>query len=461
MNQAQFIAFCAAGPVLLDGATGTNLQKAGMPAGVCPEQWILDHPGILADLQLSYLRAGSSILYTYTLGANRIKLGGYKIPDSRCTVINRDLALISTAVRDQWLAAQAGQDTSADSRSSTGSRTILVAGDLAPTGLFLAPAGDLSFDDLVDVYQQQAAGLLQAGVDLFVVETMIDLAQARAAVLAIQSVSDLPIMASLTFEENGRTLSGNHPLECLLTLASMGVSAFGMNCSFGPEKLADLLLPLIAVSPIPLLVKPNAGMPRLVDGETVFPMDPFAFAAAMQPMLHAGITLLGGCCGTGPEHLACLFDLLRKECGSGSEPREIPASADWSKMICSSRQSRLIDSPDLLPVIVCHDPARLADDLTDILAEKPAAVILDLSACPAGLLIDQLGEALEQVQMMAAVPLIFRDPDRQRLKKLLRIYHGRAGILATESDVQASSRDISAFGGAVLFQLPASLSESS
>lgn len=432
MNQAQFRTYCSAGPILLDGATGTHLHQAGMPAGICPELWVLDHPDVLTNLQTSYLQAGSSILYTFTFGANRIKLAGYGIAEDLCGDINRRLAMISRDVRDRWLADSSR--TSAGQGAASG-RTVLIVGDLAPTGRFLEPAGELSFESLVDIYRQQAEGLLLAGVDLFIIETMIDLAQARAAVLAIQSVCDLPIMVSLTFEENGRTLTGNPPLACLLSLASMGVAVFGLNCSFGPDKLADLLMPLLQVSPIPLLVKPNAGMPHLVDGKTVFPMDAEAFSVATIPMMTAGISLLGGCCGTGPAHIAAMAAIARSadRPGSAKTGSDRTVGSAWSKMISSSRQTWSVDACDQLPVLACRQPEDL-EILPDLLDDQPDAAIIDLSNCPGTVPVDQLQNAINQAQMLTAVPLIFKDSDWPRLKNLLRAYHGRAGILVSGED---------------------------
>ena len=283
--------------------------------------------------------------------------------------------------------------------------------------------------------RQQVEGLLQADVDLFIIETMFDLAQVRAAVLAIQSVCDLPIMASLTFEENGRTLTGNPPLACLLALASLGVAAFGLNCSFGPDKLADLLTPLLQVSPIPLLVKPNAGMPHLVEGKTVFPMDPEAFSAAMKPMINGGISLLGGCCGTSPAHIAAMAVIV----GSADQPAlaqlacDRTIGSDWDMMISSSRQTWTVGAFDHLPVLVCRQPEDL-ENLPDLLDERSDAAVIDLSECPVTLPVAQLQDAINQVQLLTAVPLIFKDSDWPRLKNLLRSYHGRAGVLVSGED---------------------------
>ena len=460
MNQSQFRDYCAAGPILLDGATGTHLQQAGMPTGTSPEMWVIDHPDVLADLQSSYLQAGCSILYAFTFGANRIKLAGHGIGADPCTALNIQLARISLDVRDRWMAGANAPDSASAWHNWTSGRPVLVAGDLAPTGQFLMPAGDLTFEELVDIYYEQALGLFQAGVDLFVIETMIDLAQTRAAVLAIQSVCDLPIMASLTFEENGRTLTGNPPLPSLLALASLGVAAFGINCSFGPDKLAELLTPLQKISPVPLLVKPNAGMPHLINGKTVFPMDANAFAAAMKPMLAAGISLLGGCCGTGPDHIAAIARLAAAAVApkaSGSNPAASAAnlaSADgglacadclpWSRMIGSSRQVWIVDTDSRLPVLICKQPADL-EQLADLVDDQPDAVIIDLTGCASQNLDNLFLVTFNEMQSMLAAPLIFRDHSLPRLKNLLRAYHGRAGLQIVSDADQVILSDLQSY----------------
>ncbi len=411
MTIDQFNALCAAGPLILDGATGTQLQLAGMPSGVCPELWVLDHPAVLEHLQRAYLSAGSSIIYAFTFGANRIKLAAHHLNPDETVDINRRLSAVSVSVRDQW-------------RKDHPESPVWVAGDLAPTGLFLSPAGDLAFDDLVDIYREQVRAQLAAGVDLFVAETMMDLAQTRAAVLAVQAECDLPVMTSLTFEANGRTLSGNTPQECLISLASLGAAAFGLNCSFGPDKLIELLQPLLAISPVPLLAKPNAGMPHLIDGHTSFPMQAPEFASAMRPMAAAGVRLMGGCCGTNPDYITRLADELRRQ---PVVSRQKPS--DCGYWICSSRQSALVDSTAGLPSIPCQTPDQLADDVPDQLDDEPPAAILDFSAVRQTGEVTAWIEALLQLQLMTAVPLIFKDVPEFLSDDLLRIYQGRAGII--------------------------------
>lgn len=277
-------------PVLLDGATGTNLQKAGMPVGVCPEQWILENSEVLIDLQKRYVEAGTDILFAPTFTASRIKLKEYGLED-HLEEMNRKLVALSK---------EAAKGTNA-----------LVAGDLTMTGEQLYPLGDLMFEDLVDVYKEQAKIIAEAGADLFVVETMMSLQECRAAVLAIREVCDLPVMVSLTYNEDGRTLYGTDPVTAVVVMQSLGADAVGMNCSTGPEAMLEPIAKMAEYATIPLLAKPNAGMPELIDGQTVFNVEPEEFAEVGKKLVEEGATIIGGCCGTTPEHIRALKEAVK------------------------------------------------------------------------------------------------------------------------------------------------------
>lgn len=290
MTREAFRELVKKGPVLLDGATGTNLQKAGMPVGVCPEQWILENSEVLIDLQKRYVEAGTDILFAPTFTASRIKLKEYGLED-HLEEMNRKLVALSK---------EAAKGTNA-----------LVAGDLTMTGEQLYPLGDLMFEDLVDVYKEQAKIIAEAGADLFVVETMMSLQECRAAVLAIREVCDLPIMVSLTYNEDGRTLYGTDPVTAVVVMQSLGADAVGMNCSTGPEAMLEPIAKMAEYATIPLLAKPNAGMPELIDGQTVFNVEPEEFAEVGKKLVEEGAAIIGGCCGTTPEHIRALKEAVK------------------------------------------------------------------------------------------------------------------------------------------------------
>ena len=249
MNKQEFQALLQDHPIFLDGATGSNLQKRGMPVGVCPEKWILENREVLIELQREFVKAGSNIVYTPTFTANRIKLKEYGL-DDQIRQMNHDLVAIS--------------------KEAVGNQAY-VAGDITMTGQQLAPMGTLDFEDLIEVYKEQIRYLVEAGVDLLVVETMMSLQETRAAIIAAKEVCDLAIMASLTFEADGRTLYGTDATTAAIVLESLGAAAIGTNCSTGPDKLVDVVRKMAAVTTVPIIAKPNAGLPSLdADGNTVY-----------------------------------------------------------------------------------------------------------------------------------------------------------------------------------------------
>ena len=254
--------------IILDGATGTELQSKGMPAGVCPEIWCLENPTVIQDVHASYQKAGAQVVYTCTFGANRFKLKQYGVKKDVYSV-NLELAR---------LAKQACR------------KKALVAGDIGPTGLFIEPFGPLAFEEAVDAFKEQARGLIDGGCDLIVIETMIDIQETRAALLAVKELSDIFTMVSMTFEKDGHTLGGTPPVSALITLQSLGADVVGCNCSAGPEQMVEFLAAMKPYATVPLLAKPNAGMPRLEGLKTIFDMDAKTFASYARKLMAAGAT---------------------------------------------------------------------------------------------------------------------------------------------------------------------------
>ncbi|MDF2905907.1 MAG: homocysteine S-methyltransferase [Herbinix sp.] len=295
MTKQEFNSLTSSKITVVDGATGSNLQKRGMPTGVCPEVWMLDNPQVLIDLQREFLEAGSDIIFAPTFTANRIKLSEYGLSD-RIEEINCGLVELSQKAVEEY-------------RSRTGStRKIYIAADLTMTGEQIYPVGTMPFEELVEVYKEQLQYILPKGVDLVVVETMMSLQECRAALLAVKEVCDLPVMISLTFNENRRTLYGTDPKTAVIVLQSMGADAVGINCSTGPDKMVEIILEMKEYAYVPIMAKPNAGIPKLVDGETLFPMNEVEFAEQMERLIDAGADMVGGCCGTTPGHMKQLVD---------------------------------------------------------------------------------------------------------------------------------------------------------
>ena len=291
MNRMQFAAWCRSGVRLLDGATGTNLLRAGMPKGACTEQWVLEHPETLEALQRQYAAAGSEAVYAPTFCANRAALARHGLS---ARVHQMNCALVQLSRR------AVGPD-------------VLVAGDMTTLGFPMEEDGPHSRAELVKVYREQAEALADGGVDFFAVETMMGLGETLAALEAIRSVSDLPVLCTLSFRPNGKAYFDGDAAEAASLLQEMGADAVGVNCSSGPEQLEDVVRTMKAACTLPIAAKPNAGLPTVLEnGEAVYSMRPEAFAAAVAQLTGAGASLVGGCCGTTPEHIAALRALVKK-----------------------------------------------------------------------------------------------------------------------------------------------------
>lgn len=287
MTRNEFSALVQTGPLLLDGATGSNLMRAGMPRGVCAEAWIAEHPDALLKLQRAYAAAGSHIVYAPTFGANRKNLERHGMAH-RVRELNLALAALSKRV--------------------TG---VFVAGDVTTTGIPLEPNGTMTYAELHEIYTEQIKALCEGGVDLLVIETMLGVDETTVALEAARAVCDLPVMCSVTVQGDGACYFGGNCVEAVETLQALGADAVGINCSCGPEQLVSLVRNMKNVAAVPLLVKPNAGMPRIDDsGEAVYPLTPDDFARAMLPLMDAGAEIVGGCCGTTPDFIAALKKIL-------------------------------------------------------------------------------------------------------------------------------------------------------
>ena len=277
-------------PLLLDGATGSNLMTAGMPRGVCTETWILKHRDILKELQQSYVNAGSRVLYAPTFGANRMNLSLHHLEEH---IKEMNDALVS-------LARESAKDMA------------FVAGDITTTGKMMEPAGDLTYETAFEVYKEQISYLSQAGVDFIIAETMINIEETLAAVDAASQVCDLPVLCSMTVEADGSIFSGGNAVEAALALESAGASAVGINCSVGPDQLVSVVRNIKEAVSIPVIAKPNAGMPVIDDkGNAVYSMGAAEFAKHMKVLVENGASIIGGCCGTTPEYIKAVAEILK------------------------------------------------------------------------------------------------------------------------------------------------------
>lgn len=442
MNRKEFAALAAAKTIILDGATGTELIRLGMPSGVCPEAWVLEHPDALISVQKAYFEAGSDLVYTCTFGANRLKLQEFGLADA-CSDMNRRLAALSVQ-------AAAGKG--------------LVFGDLAPTGSFIEPTGELSIDDAIEIFREQVLAQLEAGVDGFAIETMMDVQEARAAAIAVRSCCDLPLLVTMTFDPSGRTLSGNPPVAALTTLQALGIDAFGCNCSCGPAEMAALIASLKPYARVPLIAKPNAGLPEYRDGRTIFPLEAEPFGAHAQALGEAGATLLGGCCGTSPAHIAAL---ARQSAGHAPAPLK----ADFTCLLSTPRTHLVLGREQRFQIIGERiNPTgkkKLQEELlagkTGMLLqfaaqqEEAGAAILDVNLGMPG--IDEAARMRDAVSALifeSGLPLCIDTVNPLAAEAALRLYPGRVlfnSISAEESRLRLLL-PIAARYGAALIVLP-------
>ncbi len=428
-------------PVILDGATGTELIKRGMPAGVSPELWVFENPEVICDIHNAYIAAGSNIVYAPTFGGNRCKLAEFGLAE-------RLEEIVSSLVRI--------------TKENAGNRA-LVFGDIAPTGRFVEPFGDLDFEEAVAIFRETASAMAVGGADGFVIETMMDLQEARAALIGVQEAApDLPVIVTMTFESSGRTLTGSTPEAALIALQALGADAFGCNCSTGPQEMAAMIAKMRPFAKIPLVAKPNAGLPRLENGKTVFSMDPDAFAGCASLLIDSGASVIGGCCGTTPEHIAGLADAAGKL--SLPVPEKISTSVISSiSGIWEIGKKFTVIGERINPTGKKALQAELREGKLDMAMDfaiqqtTAGAQVLDVNMGLSG--IDQkamMKKAVCKLVKAVSVPLCIDSTDPETVETALRIYPGRALLnsISAEKERLEKILPIAARYGAMLIALP-------
>lgn len=416
MTKEEFQKFVESGhPVYLDGATGSNLLKRGMPAGVCPEEWILGHKEVLLALQKEFAEAGSHVIYAPTFSANAVKLREYGLED-RIGQMNQELVAIS--------------------KEAAGGK-CLVAGDLTMTGEQLAPMGTMDFEELVNIYKEQIGYLVNAGADLLVVETMMSLQESRAALIAAKECCDLPVMVTMTFESDGRTLYGTDAKTAAVVLESLGASAIGANCSTGPDKMAEIITAMAEVSSVPIIAKPNAGLPFLdKNGNTSYDMDSDTFADGMVKLVEAGASILGGCCGTSPEYIGKLKERTHRI-------KTVRRKKPDKRYLTSERKTVEFGLEDNFIIVGERINPTGKKKLQEQLRTGSLDMVLQFAeeqeACGAGILDVNMGmsgidekammlNVLEEVAGVTSLPLAIDSSHVEVLEAALRRYPGRALI---------------------------------
>ena len=385
-------------PVLLDGGMGTMLQAKGLPVGATPELTALDHPEWLLDIHRAYVEAGAQILCANTFGANREKLGrtGRTVEE----VVPPSVEIARRAARGR----------------------ALVALDVGPTGQLLEPTGTLRFEEAVDIFAQTERAGVQAGADLILIETMTDLQEARAALLAAKENSSLPVIVTMTYEERGRTFLGCDPASAALTLEGMGADAIGVNCSLGPREMPPLVEELTQWTTLPIVLKPNAGLPH-PDGSG-YDITPQEFAHSLAQLTDLGVQVFGGCCGTTPEYIALLRQALEGR-SVKQIPRHVPAA------VCSGMQ------------VVPIDRVRVIGERINPTGKKRMK-----EALKAGDVDYMLGQALEQTEAGADIlDVNVGLPEIDEAEMMVRTVKALQGV--TDAPLQLDSTDPRVLEGAL------------
>ncbi len=406
--------------LILDGAMGTLLQNRGMSPGICPELFGIEHADVLFDIHKQYREAGADIIQTNTFGGNRFKLAEYGLED-RVEEINAEAVSIA--------------------RRAAGSNG-LVAASIGPTGRLLKPMGDVDFDDLYTVFKEQLVACARAGADIISIETMTDIGEMRAALIAAKHNTNLPVIAHMTYEDGGRTMMGTDPVTAAIILEALQPLAIGANCSGGARELLPVIQQMSQHTRLYLSVEPNAGLPRLVDGKTVFPDTPEDMAEYALRLKEAGANLIGGCCGTTPLHIQAMARALKGLSPAAKKIKSYPALASRSRYVLIGDDQPLAFIGERI-----NPTARkkLAQDIRDgqmqIVVEearkqvKCGAPVLDVNMGVPG--IDEvmaMQQAVSMIQAALDVPISIDSTNPEALEAGLKNFVGRPLINSTTGE---------------------------
>ena len=405
--------------LVFDGAMGTLLQASGLPRGACPDEWNISRPEVVRDCHRAYFAAGADVVETNTFGSTRLRLKDYGLQD-KVEEIN---------VRGVQLAREAAQVVTCHGMS------LLVAGSIGPSGKFLQPFGELTFDQAYEIFKEQAQALIKGGVDLLIIETMVDLQEMRAALLAAKDVSPVPVIAQMAFTQDLRTVTGTDPVTAATVLVAMGADILGANCMIGPVEMLPVFQKLASTTDHFLSAQPNAGMPQLVDDETVFPGTPELIAEYGEKFVQAGANIVGSCCGTTPEHTKALAGRVKhlKPVPRKNTPgtrltsrvRTIFAGTGWPFVAIGERIN-----PSGRKVLTREIEEGKSNLLRkDAQAQARAgALVLDVNVGIAGGDLKEpeyMKNALEAVQNVVDVPLAIDTTSPQSLEIALKTYVGK------------------------------------
>lgn len=399
--------------LFLDGGMGTMLQKHGLAAGELPERWNITKPEVITEVHKAYYDAGSNVVSTNTFGANILKFSADELE-----------AIVKAAVENARKAAEL----------SAGTQPKWVALDIGPSGKLLAPYGDLEFEDAVALFAETVKYGVKYGVDFIFIETMNDIYETKAALLAAKENSDLPVFVSNAYGEDGKLMTGASPAAMIAMLEGMGADAIGMNCSLGPAMLAPVAEEYLKYASVPVILKPNAGLPQIVDRKTVYTVLPEEFSAEVALLLEKGVRITGGCCGTTPAHIAATV-----QAAAGISPKVIQPKDST----CASSYTHTVDFLEVPIVIgdrinpVCNEQCReaLAEGDIDYVVsegsdqqdEEVHALFVNVGI-PGADECEMLSSAVTELQTINNLPLLIAASDSAALEKALRLYKGKAMV---------------------------------
>ncbi len=404
-----------------DGAMGTMVQKHGLKAGECPEVFSLTHPEVITEIHKSYLSAGADIVTANTFGAN-----AHKLKPSGLTP-------------EEVIAASVTLAKKAAAEYATEANPKFVALDIGPIGELLEPMGTLSFDEAYDIFKEEMIAGEKAGADLILLETMSDLYEIKAAILAAKENTKLPIFATLTVEENGRTFTGCSMASFAVLAESLGVTAIGLNCSLGPEQMLPHLKRLLSYTSLPVIFQPNAGLPHVENGVTGYDISPAQFGACQKEAAELGVAVVGGCCGTTPEYIGqavtCTKDVAPKESASAAEARLcVPTAVTYfTEQTAIADLGTAEQNATLKESLADYDTAELINLALD--AADEGAEVLQISVAADGIDEARMMEAaVKELQALCRLPFLLSTADPAALEVGLRYFNGRAAVCIPEDE---------------------------
>jgi 5-methyltetrahydrofolate--homocysteine methyltransferase len=400
--------FLNEGIIIFDGAMGTMLQSRGLKIGELPEKLNIESPEIIVEIHKKYIEAGSKIITTNTFGANELKLknSGYTVEE-----------IIHRAVKN--------------AKEAIDGKDVYIALDIGPIGELLEPMGTLGFEDAYNIFKDQVIQGVKNGVDLILIETMTDLYEAKAAILAAKENSDLPVFCTMSFEKDKRTFTGCNIISMVMVLQGLGVDVLGVNCSLGPKEIEPIVDEILKISKIPVMVQANAGLPSIVDGNTVYNISPEEFALYVRRFGEKGVKVIGGCCGTTDKHIETLVSSLNNIVAQDREYYPING-------ICTPTNAVVIDGVKVIGERInptgkkLFKEALIKGDIDYILREAIAQVEAGADILDVNVGLPEINEeetmvkVIKEIQSILDVPLQIDSTNPRVIERGLRVYNGKA-----------------------------------